>query len=199
MAREVELRRRRGQDHGSDYELLQQTRDSARSTRRIAGVSLALAASCLVSYLALREEPAEPFPEDMEEIKPGWAWTTVPALVRKGESMPRALIHGHRLLLRQSPQVGIVDKEMRVLVKELRGIRARISEPYVGWISCVSGKVQVVTRHTASETVKQVTKDMLYLQKGQRDTLKSLEKMKAKPLVPKLLGEANRTKGAARA
>ena len=101
-------------------------------------------------------------------------------------------------LSRQSPKVGIVDKEMRVLVKELHGTRARISEPYVGWISCVSGKVQVVTRHEASETIKQVTKDMLSLQKGQRDTLKSLERMKAKPLVPKLLGEANTTEGAAR-
>lgn len=92
--------------------------------------------------------------------------------------------------LRQSKKVGIVKAASRVLVKEVRGIRARITEPMAGWISCVSGNVQVVTRHETDEHIKKVKREVMAHQKTQRDLLTALENVKRKGGIhPKLFGK----------
>ncbi|CAK9081917.1 unnamed protein product [Durusdinium trenchii] len=167
-------------ESSSHYKLLQQTRDEARWTWRIASASFLVALLSLGAFLSCSrtEEPAlTQFPSDMEEVTPGWAWTTVPAIVRQERSL-------------QSKKVGIVKAASRVLVKEVRGIRARITEPMAGWISCVSGNVQVVTRHETDEHIKKVKREVMAHQKTQRDLLTALENVKRKGGIhPKLFGK----------
>eukprot|EP00438_Fugacium_kawagutii_P030725 Skav209835 [mRNA] locus=scaffold2703:226376:226954:- [translate_table: standard] len=164
----------------TEYKLLQQARDEAVMTRRIALGSLLVALCSVVAVFLLHPwnsfENSFGFPANMEEIKPGWVWTTVPAIVRSEKS-------------KQSKQLGIVEAETRVLVKEVQGTRARISEPMSGWISCISGDVQVVTRHETDSKIKRVKETILAHQKSQRDLLGALEEVKKKGLHPKLLGQ----------
>lgn len=171
-------------ESSSEYKLLQQTRDEATTTRRIALGSLLVALCSVVAVYMLQNATStgssitlrESFPGNMEEIQPGWAWTTVPAIVRSDKSL-------------KSKQLGIVQGDTRVMVKEVKGIRARISEPMAGWISCISGDVQVVTKHE-DEQLQQIKKRIMAHQKSQRDLLAALENVKKKgQLHPKLLGE----------
>eukprot|EP00434_Breviolum_minutum_P002425 symbB.v1.2.002143.t1/scaffold106.1/size366728/31 len=171
-------------ESSSEYKLLQQTRDEATTTRRIALGSLLVALCSVVAVYMFQNGTStgssitlrESFPGNMEEIQPGWAWTTVPAIVRSDKSL-------------KSKQLGIVQGDTRVMVKEVKGIRARISEPMAGWISCISGDVQVVTKHE-DEQLQQIKKRIMAHQKSQRDLLAALENVKKKgQLHPKLLGE----------
>lgn len=64
--------------------------DEARWTWRIASASFLVALLSLGAFLSCSrtEEPAlTQFPSDMEEVTPGWAWTTVPAIVRQERSL----------------------------------------------------------------------------------------------------------------
>jgi len=168
-------------ESSSEYRLLQQTRDEASLTRRIALGSLLVALCSVGAVFLYQDSPIRSleasFPANMEEIQPGWVWTTVPAIVRSEKSL-------------QSKQVGIVEAEARVLVKEVQGTRARISEPMAGWISCISGDVQVVTSHEADAQLKEIKRKIMAHQKSQRDLLAALERVKKKrhPWHPKLLG-----------
>lgn len=165
----------------TEYKLLQQARDEAVMTRRIALGSLLVALCSVVAVFLFQDsmsfENSFGFPANMEEIEPGWVWTTVPAIVRSEKS-------------KQSKQLGIVEAETRVLVKEVQGTRARISEPMHGWISCISGDVQVVTRHETDSKLKKIKETIMAHQKSQRDLLGALEEVKKKgQLHPKLLGQ----------
>ena len=183
LRQRVQVYGREVMESSSEYKLLQQTRDEATTTRRIALGSVLVALCSVVAVYMLQNGTStgssvlrESFPANMEEIQPGWAWTTVPAIVRSDKSLI-------------SNQLGIVQGDTRVLVKEVKGIRARISEPMAGWISCISGDVQVVTKHE-DEQLQQIKKRIMAHQKSQRDLLAALENVKKKgQLHPKLLGE----------
>ena len=174
----LRLRGRQCQVEGESnvhYSILQ-TRKEAQSTRCIAAVALLFAACSAVSMcLLLRwggfDLEVRDFPEDMEVIEPGWAWTTVPAVVRAAPAL-------------DSTKLGVIPAKQRVLVSELRGVRARIKEPMEGWISCVSDGTQIVTRQEVDEELNQVRKKLLTHQKIQRNIDAALEKRKTEKGVP---------------
>ncbi|CAJ1390524.1 unnamed protein product [Effrenium voratum] len=155
------------------YAALQQTRleadGKARATQRLAmlAVVVALAAVLAVGGLLWFRPSAKPegpsFPPDMEEIHPGWVSATVPVIVREEAS-------------KESKQLGILEANTRLYVQEVRGVRARIVEPMEGWVSCVSGNVQVLTVHEVDEELREVRQKLLAHQKTQRDLLAALEK-----------------------
>eukprot|EP00931_Biecheleriopsis_adriatica_P102300 TRINITY_DN7728_c0_g1_i1.p1 TRINITY_DN7728_c0_g1~~TRINITY_DN7728_c0_g1_i1.p1 ORF type:complete len:243 (-),score=45.57 TRINITY_DN7728_c0_g1_i1:41-769(-) len=187
----VRLRKSDVTEGSSDYTVLEQTRKDTQSTRRlalialvVAGISvLALALPLLQSWHAARRD-AQVYgevPDWMEEtIKPGWLWTRVPAVVRKEAS-------------KDSEQVGIVRARDRVKVVEVRGIRARISEPLEGWLSSVSEStgrnIQVLTNEETDEELTEVREKLLKFQKVQRDLIAALEKSKDKPATQQALEE----------
>mmetsp|Transcript_66567 Transcript_66567/g.156117 ORF Transcript_66567/g.156117 Transcript_66567/m.156117 type:complete len:214 (-) Transcript_66567:118-759(-) len=175
----VNLRMRGRQCHEGEstahYSILQ-TRKEAHSTRRIACAALLFAACSAGSmYVLLRNAgdllEMREFPEGLEVIRPGWAWTTDPAIVRESASL-------------KSTQLGVIPGKQRVLVSEVRGVRARILEPQEGWISCVSDGKQLVTSKEVDDELNQVRHKLLIQQKIQRKIDQALEKRKVEKGVP---------------
>ena len=170
----LRMRGRQFQDGETNvqYSILQ-TKKEAQSTRLISCVALLFAACSACSmYVLLRNSDSHAeFPEGTEVIRPGWAWTTVPAVVREEASM-------------ESTKVAVIPAKTRVLVSELRGVRARIAEPIEGWISCVSDGRQIVTLKEVDEELNALREKLLGQQKVQRQVDAALKKRKETKGVP---------------
>jgi len=142
-------------------------------------------ASCLRLLMeSMREDDLALKAATMEQIQPGWAWTEVPAVVRDDMS-------------RYSAEIGKLAAQECVRVKEVRGTRARISEPLAGWVSTVSRDgVQVLTGSINDQELIGRRDTLLKLQKTQRKLHRAIDEVAEKhaqsPMVQQVMDAAGR-------